>query len=178
MTSEKRLDWSLQYCSDGVFVPASSERVFDSLLDIAGWNRWWETMRFDRPGAGPLQIADRVVFEGGASRWIAEVTEIERPHRIAFRYAEGSLLGDTEWRVTPQPGGCRAEYVYLGVKANDEGAAATFGRFGTELHTMVMQADALAGLVRLVAGEPLDAAWHDEVRAALKEGRASLVDAG
>ena len=79
--------------------------------------------------------------------------------------------------MTPQPGGCRAEYVYLGVKAGEDGAATTFGRFGTELHTMVMQADALAGLVRLVTDKPLDAAWRQAVRDAVKDGRAALVAA-
>ena len=41
---------------------------------------------------------------------------------------------------------------------------------------MVMQADALAGLVRLLAGQPLDEAWRQSVRDAVAAGRAALID--
>lgn len=169
-------DWSPQYCSDGIFVPAPAELVFDALLNIADWNRWWETMRFERPGQGPMCVGDHIVFDGGATRWTVEVTEIEPPKRIAFRYFDGALLGPTEWRVTPQPDGCRAEYVYLGVMAVQDRAAATFGRFGTRLHTAVMQADALSGLVRAVTGQPLDEAWRQSVRDAVAKHVRELVE--
>lgn len=165
----------LQYCEDAVFIAASPDQVFDVLLDIAGWNEWWVMMRFEPAAAGPLLPGSRIVFDGGVSRWTVEVLEVDRPRSIRFHYTDGDLLGLTEWRVTPEPGGCRAAYLYHGVTANAERAAATFEMFGTKLHTMVMEADALDGLRRKVTGEPLDAAWRGSVRAAVATGRAALV---
>lgn len=168
-------DWSLQYCNDAVFVPAPADRVFDILLDIGRWNDWWETMRFETERPGPLSVGDRALFDGNVSKWTVEVEAIDRPTSIRYRYLEGSLAGETEWRVTPAPGGCTAAYIYHGVRACQDRAANTFGRFGTALHTMVMQADALDGLVRLMTGRPLDAAWRQSVRDAVAAGRARLL---
>ncbi|WP_174274700.1 SRPBCC family protein [Sphingomonas bacterium] len=168
-------DWSPQYCCDEAFVPASPETVFDALLDIGRWNDWWETMRFAYAGTGPMRTGDRVTFDGAVIKWTVEVVSIDRPRAIRFRYVEGALVGDTEWRVTPAPGGCRAAYIYHGVCACEDRAASTFGRFGTELHSMVMQADALDGLARLTTGQRLDAAWRQSVRDKVAAGRAALV---
>ena len=68
-------------------------------------------------------------------------------------HREGALVGETEWRIMPAPGGCTAAYIYHGVEAREERAATTFGRFGTALHAMVMRRDALDGLVRRAIGE-------------------------
>lgn len=168
-------DWTLQYCDDAVFVPAPADAVFAVLLDAGGWNDWWTVMRFEVPHDGPVRTGDRIVFDGGVSRWTVEVGAIDAPRSIALRYVDGALVGDVEWRVDPAPGGCRAAYVYHGVRACEDRAAATFGRFGTRLHTMVMQADALPGLVRRVAGEPTGDAWRESVRAAVAAGREALI---
>ncbi len=168
-------DWTPQYCEDAVFVPASPEHVFDVLRDIAGWNDWWVAMRFEPQQDGPLKVGDRVVFDGAVIRWMVAVEAIEPPRSIRFRYIEGALVGETEWRVTAADGGCTAAYIYHGVVAGEERAATTFGRFGTALHTMVMRRDALDGLVRKVTGQPLDEAWREGVRAAIGDGRAVLV---
>jgi uncharacterized protein YndB with AHSA1/START domain len=173
--SEQAKDWSRQYCDDGTFVPASPEMVFDALLDVAHWNDWWVMMRFVPEGGGPLETGKRVEFDGGVSRWLVEVGEIERPLRIALRYAAGDLIGDAEWRIAPEQGGCRVSYAYLGVCAAAERPAATFGRFGTRLHTMVMQTDALPGLVRLLAGKPLDETWRQSVRDSVRAGREAMI---
>ncbi len=168
-------DWSLQSCEDAVFVPAPMVTVFDVLRDAQGWNDWWTMVRFEGAREGPIQSGDRIVFDGGVSRWTVEVGEIDAPRRLALRYVEGALVGEAEWRVAPEPGGCRAAYVYLGVRACDDRAASTFGRFGTRLHTMVMQADALPGLVRRVTGEPTGEAWRQSVREAVAAGREALI---
>ena len=173
--SEDIEDWSLQYCDDEAFVPAPPEAVFAALLDIRRWNDWWETMRFETEGDGPSKVGDHIVFDGVVSKWTVEVTAIDRPRSIRYRYLDGALVGDTEWRVTPAPGGCRAAYVYHGVSARLDRAAATFGRFGTALHTMVMQADPLDGLVRLMTGQPLGEAWRRSVRDSVAAGRARLI---
>ena len=173
--TEDAMDWSLQYCDDEAFIPAPPEAVFDALLDIGRWSDWWETMRFEPAQAGPSKAGDRITFNGVVSKWEVEIVSIDRPRSIRYRYVEGALVGDTEWRVTPAPGGSLAAYVYHGVRACQDRAATTFGRFGTELHTMVMQMDALDGLRRLMAGEPLDDAWRQSVRDRVAAGRAKLI---
>ena len=173
--SEDPKNWSPQYCDDEAFIPAPPEAVFEALLDIGRWNDWWETMRFEPAQTGPLKVGDRVIFDGVVNKWTVEVLSIDAPRSIRLRYAEGALVGDTEWRVTPAPGGCRSAYVYHGVRACADRAASTFGRFGTALHTMVMQVDALDGLRRLMAGEPLDERWRQSVRDRVADGRATLI---
>lgn len=165
-----------QYCSDSIFVAAPPEEVFDIMLDVAGWNIWWTMVGFSSADAR-LRPGSRIVFDGGVSKWTGEVGAVDRPRRIELRYVEGALLGLAAWEITPEPGGCRAAYVYHGVRANQERAATTFGRHGTRLHTMVMQADALPGLVRRVAGEPLDDAWRVKVRTDVAAGREALAAA-
>ena len=168
-------DWAPQYCEDAVDLPAAPDRVFDALLDVGAWNDWWVTMRFEPDRPGPLAPGNRILFDGGVSRWTVEVVRIDPPHSIRLRYAEGDLLGETEWRVTPVSGGSRVAYVYHGVRANADRAAATFGTYGTRLHALVMQADPLDGLRRKLAGLPLDEAWRASVRDAVATGRAALI---
>jgi len=175
MMDEPAKDWSSQFCEDAIFVPVSPDAVFDALLDVGRWNDWWVMMRFLPDGDGPLESGKRIEFDGGINRWTVVVGAIGRPRRIGLRYAAGDLLGDAEWRIAPEKGGCRVSYVYLGVRAAAERAAATVGRFGTRLHTMVMQADALPGLVRLMTGRALDETWRQSVRDSVQAGREALI---
>ena len=64
--------------------------------------------------------------------------------------------------------------MYYGVHATNDAAAATFAKYGTRLHSAAMAVDALAGLARAVAGEPLDDAWRAEVQAAMATGVTKL----
>lgn len=173
--SEDARDWSPQICEDAIFVPATADAVFAVLRDAHGWNDWWTMVRFEGAPERPIRSGDRIVFDGGVSRWTVEIGGIDPPHRIALRYVEGALVGEAEWRIVSEAGGCRAAYVYLGVRAREDRAAATFGRFGTRLHTMVMRADALPGLVRRVTGEPTGEAWRRSVRDAVAAGREALI---
>jgi uncharacterized protein YndB with AHSA1/START domain len=174
MSGEDQKGWELQYCEDEAFIPAPPDVVFDALLDVPHWNNWWEAMRFDVGFDRPAQVGDRITFDGGVFQWTVEVVSIDRPSSIRLRYVEGALVGDTEWRVVPAPGGCKAAYIYHGVRPTVERAATTFGKFGTTFHSMVTHADALDGLARLVTGQPLDEAWRQGVRDKIAAGRADL----
>jgi len=58
-------------------------------------------------------------------------------------------------------------YVYRSVRPNSPRAAAHFARWGTRLHTIAMQEDALAGLARFLGGpggELDDETWRTDVR--------------
>ena len=157
-------------CRDEVFVAATPEQVYDVLTDLRTYGRWWTLMQAI-PVSGPeLHEGSRWVFEGSrpggrASRWTVEVTGMDRPHSIELSYVEGDLLGSAAWEVRPVGAGSVVAYVYRGVRAAHPASAETFRRYGTSLHSVAMQADALAGLARYLAGDEMDEAWHRGVRA-------------
>jgi uncharacterized protein YndB with AHSA1/START domain len=106
--------------------------------------------------------------------WTVEVLELDPPHRIEFAYVDGDLIGRTAWELEPADGGTLTAYIYRGVHATSASSDATFERYGTRLHSVAMQVDALAGLARYLNGEPLDDAWRAEVHARMDAGVAAL----
>jgi len=168
-----------QRCRDDAVIPAPAERLWDVLTDLRTWVEWWTLV--DVVVLGPTTLAPGVRFRFEGQRpgrppvgWTVEVVELDRPRRIELAYVDGDLIGRTAWELEPADGGTRAAYVYHGVHATSEGSDATFARYGTRLHSVAMQVDALSGLARFVAGEPLDEAWRAEVRARMDAGVAAL----
>jgi len=169
----------VQRCRDEAVIAAAPERMWEILTDLGTWSRWWTLVEV--VPLGPTELAPGVRFRFQGQRpgrpptgWTIEVVELDPPRRIELAYVEGDLIGRTAWELDAVDGGTRAAYVYHGVEARSEGSDATFARYGTRLHSVAMQVDALAGLARLVAGEPLDEAWRAEVRARMDAGVAAL----
>ena len=168
-----------QYCRDGALIPAPPERVWEVLGDLATWSQWWNLVTVVPLGPTLLAPGVRFRFEGQrAGRpptgWTVEVLEMDAPRCIELAYVAGDLIGRTAWELAPVDGDTMAAYVYRGVHATSPDSGATFARYGTRLHSVAMQADALAGLARFVRGEPLDSAWRAEVRARMDAGVAAL----
>jgi len=168
-----------QFCRDEAVVPAPPGRVWDVLTDLTTWQQWWNLVTV--VPLGPTRLAPGVRFRFEGQRpgrpptvWTVEVTELDAPNRIELAYVDGDLIGKTAWELEAADGGTRAAYVYRGVHATSEGSAATFERYGTRLHSVAMQVDALAGLARYLRGEPLDEAWVAHVHAAMDAGVAAL----
>jgi uncharacterized protein YndB with AHSA1/START domain len=168
-----------QFCRDEAVLAAPPERVWDVLMDLASWQAWWNLVTVVPLGPTTLAPGVRFRFEGQRAgrpptRWTIEVVELDPPHRIELAYTEGDLVGRAAWELEPAEGGTRAAYVYRGVHATSDTSNATFARYGTRVHNVAMQVDALAGLARYLNGEPLDDAWCDEVRARMAAGVAAL----
>ena len=168
-----------QRCRDGAVVPAPPGRVWEVLTDLTTWAEWWTLV--DVVPLGPTTLAPGVRFRFEGARpgrpptvWTVEVVALDPPARIELAYVEGDLVGRTEWSLEEAEGGTLATYVYHGVRATSEASGATFARYGTRLHSVAMQVDALAGLGRFVAGLPLDEPWRAEVRARMDDGVAAL----
>ena len=162
-------------CRDEAFVPASPTDVYDVLADLRTYNRWMTLMRAVPLTDHEVRAGTRWDFRGGrpggrSSSWTVEVIEAVRPDRIEMDYVDGDLLGRVAWELTPRGDGTVVAYVYRGVWAAHPASAETFRRYGTRLHSVVMQADALAGLRRYVLGEPLDDRWRSEVQAQVAAG--------
>ncbi len=168
-----------QTCRDEALIPAPPDEVFAVLTDLTTWNQWWSLVRVVPCGLMTLAPGVRFRFEGGRpggalTGWTVEVVEVVAPQRIELAYVEGDLIGRTAWELQPADGGTLAAYVYRGVHAEAPGAEATFSRYGTRLHSVAMHVDALAGLARFVAGEPLDDAWRVQVSDRMAAGVAAL----
>jgi uncharacterized protein YndB with AHSA1/START domain len=168
-----------QFCRDEAVVPAAPERVWEALTDLATWQQWWNLVTI--VPLGPTRLEPGVRFKLGGQRpgrpftgWTVEVLELDPPHRIELGYVEGDLIGRTAWELEAAEGGTRAAYIYRGVHATSERSGATFERYGTRLHSVAMQVDALPGLARYLQGEPLDEAWVAEVHARMDAGVAAL----
>ncbi|HXJ33796.1 MAG TPA: hypothetical protein VMS22_07110 [Candidatus Eisenbacteria bacterium] len=170
-------------CRDDVVVPAASEACFAVLRDIGTYARWWTLVRVD-PVAGGTRLSPgmRFRFTGGRPdgrevSWVTRVTAVHAPVRIGLEYDEGDLTGSTGWELTDTAAGTRVAYVYYGVTPHGPAAEATFGRYGTRLHSVAMREDALAGLVRLFGGAGADlddTTWRAHVRSRLVAGVRAL----
>jgi uncharacterized protein YndB with AHSA1/START domain len=164
-----------QTCRDEALIPAPADQVFAVLTDLTSWRHWWTLVNVVPLGATTLAPGVRFRFEGQRpggplTGWTAEVQELVPARRIELAYVEGDLIGRTAWELEPEDAGTRAAYVYRGVHAEAANSAATFARYGTRLHSVAMQVDALAGLARFINGEPLGDAWRAEVAARMAAG--------
>jgi uncharacterized protein YndB with AHSA1/START domain len=167
-------------CRDEAVIPAPPEVVSDVLTDLTTYPRWWTLVHCEPLGPTRLAPGVRFRFSGGRGdgpptrAWTIEVEDVRPGRGIDLRYVEGDLLGPVGWELEPVEGGTRTAYVYRGVWAGSPGSQETFDRYGVRLHNVAMRVDALAGLSRLVRGEPLDDAWRAQVAEAMAAGVAAL----
>src|SRR5262245_18788478 len=162
----------LHQCRDDVVVPGDPEACFAVLRDIGTYGRWWTLPKVE-PVSGGTRLRPGVRFRftgarpgGDAVSWVTRVTAVHAPVRLELEYDEGDLLGTTGWELDSVDGGTRVAYVYYGVRPNSAGTRESFARWGTRLHSIAMQEDALAGLVRLFGGPGADlddGAWRAHV---------------
>ena len=170
-------------CRDDVVVPGMPEACFAVLRDVGTYARWWTLLRAEAIEGG-TRLSPGVRFRLSGARpggtivsWTVRVTAVRAPARIELEYDGGELLGTVGWELEPVGGGTRVAYVYYGVQPNGPAAEATFVRYGTRFHSLAMQEDALAGLVRLFGGsgsELADDAWRRHVRHRMAVGAAAL----
>jgi uncharacterized protein YndB with AHSA1/START domain len=169
-----------QTCRDEAVIPAPIDEVWAVLSDLTTYPRWWTLIQ-----VVPLSEETRVLpgtpfriegsRPGGPTRgWNCEVLEVDAPRRIEIAYVSGDLLGRSAWELEPVDGGTKIAYVYRGVRPNEEGSALTFRRYGTRLHNVAMQADALSGIARYIKGEPLGDEWRSDVEARMTAGVQAL----
>jgi uncharacterized protein YndB with AHSA1/START domain len=169
--------------TDEAVIPAPVDAVWTVLSDLATWLDWWTLIRVvpldpDTPTA--VHPGQRFRIEGsrpGSTQtrgWNVEVREVVPHECIELEYTDGDLVGRTAWELRSVTDGTLVAYVYRGVHATNEESAATFAKYGTRLHSTAMACDALAGLARAVAGEPLDDEWRAEVQRRMAAGVAAL----
>jgi uncharacterized protein YndB with AHSA1/START domain len=165
-------------CRDAASFNAPIERVYDVLSDLSTYDTWWTLVRTVPLGAERLAPGVRWRTEGSGrgntTSWTVEVLELVEPERIELSYVEGDLVGRAAWELERSGTGTTAAYVYRGVRATQPHSAATFERYGTRLHSVAMQVDALANLGRYLSGEPLDEARRAEVAAEMATGVEAL----
>ena len=169
-------------CRTEVVVAAPVDAVWDALVDLAEWARWWVVVRVEPvdpdaatvlcPGMRFSIVANRP--GGPTRRWIVEVLDVAPKERIDLLYAEGDMYGRTSWELAVVPGGTEVAYVYHGVRPLEPEMAASWRRWGSGSHECNMRLATLPGLARYVTGEPLDDAWREQVKAAVGECIAAL----
>jgi hypothetical protein len=105
------------------------------------------------------------------------VLEIVAPARIELAYAGGEYIGRTAWELEAVADATRVAYLYRAVTPNSAKARDHFARWGTRLHSVAMQEDALAGLARLLEGKDVvldDASWRRDVQRRVAAGIRAL----
>jgi uncharacterized protein YndB with AHSA1/START domain len=166
-------------CRDERVVPAPIDRCFALLADLATWARWWTLVTVTPNGPDTRLVPGmRFRFTGGDVSWPVRVLEVIPSSRIELAYAGEEYLGATAWELDAAGiDATRVAYVYRGVRPASAHAEAHFARWGTRLHSVAMQEDALAGLVRLAGGPGSaldDGAWRRDVRRRVAAGIAAL----
>src|SRR5262249_14334089 len=157
--------------TDEAVIPAPVDEGWAVLSDLATWRDWWtliDVTPLDPDAATVVHPGQRFRIEGsrpGAAQkrgWNVAVREGVPNGRGGLEHTDGDLGGRTAWELEPVDDGTLAKYIYRGVHATVDESAATFAKYGTRLHSTAMACDALAGLARAVAGEPLDDEWRAE----------------
>jgi uncharacterized protein YndB with AHSA1/START domain len=170
-------------CRDERRIAAPRARCFEALLDLSGYGRWWTLVTVMPEGdASRLRSGLRLRFAGarpGGDRveWSCEVVEVDAPARIELAYTGGEYLGRTAWELADVGDATVVAYVYRGVIPSSPHAQAHFARWGTRLHSVAMQEDALAGLDRLLGGpgaELDDETWRRGVQRRVAAGIRAL----
>ena len=175
--------WPEFECRDEAVIPAPIEPVWKVLTDLSTYATWWTLIRvtpLDPEGATVLTPGVRFHIAGvrpgqpATGGWNVEVTGVVPHERIDLAYTDGDLVGTVSWQLAAVAGGTSVAYVYQGVRPTHAGSAASFERYGTGLHSVAMQVDALAGLARYVNGAPLDDQWRAAVAERMAAGVAAL----
>ncbi|HZR82943.1 MAG TPA: SRPBCC domain-containing protein [Candidatus Binatia bacterium] len=172
-------------CRDEATIAAARERCFDALLDLTTYPRWWTLVTVTAEDAATSRLAPGVRFRFAGARpggtvveWTAEVLEVERPARIEIAYTGGQYVGRTAWELAALgPDATAVAYLYRSVRPLSASAVNHFARWGTRLHSVAMQEDALAGLARLLGGPGAtmdDATWRADVHRRVAAGIRAL----
>jgi len=174
--------WPEFRCRDEVVIPAPVEPVWAAITDLSTYGAWWSLIRVtpldpDRSILAPgvrFHITGARPGQPAATGWTVEVTGVVPHERVDLTYTDGDLVGTVSWDLAPADGGTSVAYVYHGVRPTHARSAASFERYGTGLHSVAMQVDALAGLGRYVTDAPLDDAWRETVAENMAAGLAAL----
>lgn len=97
---------------DRAELPYSSQAVFQTLLEVDSYSRWWpEPFRFHVLGPLPARPGTRLAARHGPFiRWVAEIREIEPEKRLGLRY-RGAWEGCTAWELEAKsPQSCLLSY--------------------------------------------------------------------
>jgi uncharacterized protein YndB with AHSA1/START domain len=176
--------WPEYRCRDEAVIPGPIEPVWAAITDLSTYAAWWTLVRITPLDPAQTILAPGVRFHIAGARpgqppttgWNVAVTGVVPHERIDLTYTDGDLVGTVSWELAPADGGTSVAYVYHGVRPTHERSAASFERYGSGLHSVAMQVDALAGLARSVAGAPLDDAWRATVAEHMAAGLAALAE--
>jgi uncharacterized protein YndB with AHSA1/START domain len=154
-------------------IAAPRDRCFEALVDLSTYPRWWTLVAATPVGEGTrLRAGGRFQMAGArpggaAVAWPVDVLEIEAPARIELAYAGVEYVGGTAWELEEVAGGTLVAYVYRGVRPVSPRSIDHFARWGTRLHSVAMEEDALSGLARFFGGpgaDMADEAWRADVQ--------------
>lgn len=92
-------------------IPASSERVWDVLVDVARWAQWTPTIEsVKRLDEGPLRVGSRAeVRQPKLPKAVWEVTEIDAGRSFSWQTHRPGVTTVARHRVTPDAAGATVE---------------------------------------------------------------------
>ncbi len=92
-------------------IPASPERVWDVLVDVARWPEWTPTIKsVKRQDEGPLRVGSRAeVRQPKLPKAVWEVTEVDAGRSFTWQTSQPGVTTVARHRVTPDAAGATVE---------------------------------------------------------------------
>ncbi|MBB3084373.1 SRPBCC family protein [Geodermatophilus sabuli] len=138
-----------------VVIPSPPDAVFEYLADPGNPPRWDSSIvSVEQVGPGPVTVGTRwrgtSKVMGRRFEWTTEVTEAERPTRLASRSVEGALAFSVSYDLRAEAGGTHLRYRLEA----ESGLGGAFGRLADPVVQRAQSRAVRAGLRRLA--EQLD----------------------
>ena len=116
--AEERIRWPARYHPDNstffvhneVEIQASAKAVWDILIDIEAWPKWYEgaeNVKLTNPAVAGLKADSAFTWKTMGMNWESRVREFLPPLRLATESRKAVIQGYHAWLIIPTPLGCK-----------------------------------------------------------------------
>jgi hypothetical protein len=98
---------------DRELIPCSPDRLFNILLDVRSYYRWWpKEVKFDLRGDEPMaRVGSVIVMQPPFMKVWMRVLQLDRPTIMILDVFKGDYVGSARWMLAPMAQSTELAYV-------------------------------------------------------------------